>query len=95
MNVPVPGPTVYINHDVSVPVPTACVNTPTVVPTTAPVTTTTAPVVPKTRPTAWRTKYLFTDKVSTIVALAKVKYAYKQMRAKYLALAAAERKEKK
>jgi len=91
-NVPVPGPTVYL--DKPVPGPTVYVNTPSPAPTVEPI------VAPTGRAheiihTVYRTQYVPTDKVETIVALAKLKYAYQTMRSKYLALYKAEKKEKK
>jgi len=51
--------------------------------------------------TVYRTQFVPTDKIETIVALAKIKYqasvyksAYAAMRAKYLALAKTEKTEK-
>lgn len=52
--------------------------------------------------TVYRTQYVYTDKPQTIIDLAKAQYAYNsamtayaKMRAKYLALVAVEKKERK
>ena len=109
--VPQPGPTVYVPQPaptvyVPQPAPTVYVTQPPIVVTrSVPVI---APQIPVDRPraheiihTVYRTQYVSTDKIETIVALAKSQYqanAYKQaylaMRAKFLALVKVEKKEK-